>query len=226
MSLDIKVITIDGPSGSGKGAVSQRVASHLGWHLLDSGAIYRALALLAEQKGVSWDDETRLVQLAGELPLEFVPDKQETKILLSGQDVTYLIRANAMSQGASIVASFPAVRERLLDRQRAFKKLPGLVTDGRDMGTVVFPDATYKFYITADVEERAKRRQFQLLQKGTNVMLEALIAEVIVRDDRDMNREVAPLRPAEGAVVIDTTHLGIDEVVQQILRCVGGETSA
>lgn len=217
---DINVITIDGPTASGKGAVSQRVAEVLGWNLLDSGAIYRALALYAKKSGVNWEDEHELARLAQSLPLSFEPSATDTKILLDNEDVTADIRCNEMSQGASIVSGFSKVREQLLERQRAFKAKPGLVADGRDMGTVVFPEASYKFYITADVIERAKRRQIQLLQKGTNVMLEALIEQVKARDERDMNRQVAPLKPAKGAVKIDTTHLGIDDVVQKIIETV------
>lgn len=217
---DINVITIDGPTASGKGAVSQRVAEVLGWNLLDSGAIYRALALYAKKNGVNWEDEHELARLAQSLPLSFEPSATDTKILLDNEDVTADIRCNEMSQGASIVSGFSKVREQLLERQRAFKAKPGLVADGRDMGTVVFPEASYKFYITADVIERAKRRQIQLLQKGTNVMLEALIEQVKARDERDMNRQVAPLKPAKGAVKIDTTHLGIDDVVQKIIETV------
>ncbi len=213
----IKVITIDGPTASGKGAVSQQVAAHLGWHLLDSGAIYRALALWAQMQGVHWDDEASLATLAEQLPLAFVPGEQEIAIMLDGKNATQEIRANEMSKAASLVSRFPQVRERLLDRQRAFQIAPGLVADGRDMGTVVFPEAQYKFYITADVEERAKRRHIQLLQKGTDVILEALIAEVKARDERDMNREVAPLKPAKGAIEIDTTNMAIDDVVTKII---------
>lgn len=217
------VITIDGASGTGKGAVGQLLAKRLDWKLLDSGALYRVLALAAQKHGVSLDNERALQVLAEHLDVQFLADETSAPphIMLEGQDVTETIRTEKMGNAASKVGALPEVRIALLSRQRAFREPPGLVTDGRDMGTVVFPDAEIKIFLTASPEERAERRYKQLKEKGINVNLSALIEELRERDKRDQERAVAPLRPAEDAVVIDTDHLTIEQVVQQIMAVVG-----
>lgn len=213
------VITIDGASGTGKGVVGQLVAKQLGWRLLDSGALYRVLALAAQKHGVALDNEPALKVLAEYLDVQFIANEasEPPRILLEGQDVTDTIRTEKMGNAASKVGTLPAVREALLSRQRAFRESPGLVTDGRDMGTVVFPDADLKIFLTASPEERAERRYNQLKQKNINVNLCDLIEELRERDHRDQERAVAPLKPAENAVIICTDHLKIDEVVARIL---------
>lgn len=213
------VITIDGASGTGKGVVSQLVAKKLGWRLLDSGALYRVLALAAQKHGVALDNEPTLKVLAEHLDVQFIAKGmgEAPQILLEGQDVTETIRTEKMGNAASKVGALPEVRTALLSRQRAFREAPGLVTDGRDMGTVVFPDAELKIFLTASPEERATRRHNQLMQKGINVNLSDLIEELRERDKRDQERAVAPLRPAEDAISIDTDHLTIEEVVERIM---------
>jgi cytidylate kinase len=213
------VITIDGASGTGKGVVSQLVAKQLGWKLLDSGALYRVLALAAQKHGVALDNESTLTVLAEHLDVQFIAAEigQPPQILLEGQDVTETIRTEKMGNAASKVGALPSVRTALLSRQRAFREAPGLVTDGRDMGTVVFPDAELKLFLTASPEERAQRRHNQLMQKGINVNLGDLIEELRERDKRDQERAVAPLRPADDAVSIDTDHLTIEQVVERIM---------
>ena len=212
------VITIDGPSGSGKGTVAGLLASHLQWHLLDSGAIYRVLALAAVQHDVALDDEAQLEQLATALDVQFIVNEDHKQLIfLEGNDVTDKIRTETIGAQASQVAALPAVRAGLLRRQQSFRQVPGLIADGRDMGTVVFPDAPLKIFLTASAEERARRRYFQLKEKGEAVTLASLLEEIRARDERDMNRTIAPLKPAEGAVVLDSTTMTIEQVLDRIL---------
>lgn len=213
---DIPVLTIDGPSGSGKGTIAQMIARDLGWHYLDSGAIYRVLAQAALKHNIELDDEIALTDLAQTLDVSFTVAVGELKVMLEGQDVSLLIRSETAGNAASRVAALPPVRAALLQRQRDFRTMPGLVTDGRDMGTVVFPDAPFKVFLTASAEERAQRRYKQLKQKGIESNLSDLIAEIFERDRRDSERKVAPLRPAEGALILDSTELGIDAVYEQV----------
>jgi cytidylate kinase len=215
---NVPVIAVDGPSGVGKGTLCQALAQHLGWHLLDSGSLYRLTALAAQKHGVPLDDEARLALLAARLDVRFetLPDR-ETQVLLEGGNVTAAIRSEACGNAASQVAALPAVRAALLQRQRDFRQPPGLVADGRDMGTVVFPDAPVKLFLTASSTERAIRRYKQLREKGTSVSLAALAKEIAERDARDAGRAVAPLRPAPDARVVDTTELSIVAVRQQAL---------
>ena len=191
----IPVITIDGPSASGKGTVAERVAGIIGFHFLDSGALYRLTALSAVRRGVSLDDETRVAELAAALPATF----HDGAIWLAGENVSEEIRAEAIGEGASKVAALPAVRAALLERQRDYRQAPGLVADGRDMGTVIFPDATTKVFLTASAEARAERRYKQLIEKGNSASLSALVADMQARDARDTARAVAPLKPAPDA---------------------------
>lgn len=217
MSLPV-VITIDGPSGSGKGTVAGLLASHLQWHLLDSGAIYRVLALAAVQHDVALDDKAQLEQLATALDVQFIVNEDHKQLIfLEGNDVTDKIRTETIGAQASQVAALPAVRAGLLRRQQSFRQVPGLIADGRDMGTVVFPDAPLKIFLTASAEERARRRYFQLKEKGEAVTLASLLEEIRARDERDMNRTIAPLKPAEGAVVLDSTTMTIEQVLERIL---------
>lgn len=208
------VIAIDGPSGSGKGTVAQILARELGWHFLDSGAIYRVLALAAGRRGIAPDAEAALARLAADLPVVFSPI--DAKISLEGVDIKDEIRTEAAGNAASRVAAIPAVRAALLARQRAFRETPGLVADGRDMGTVVFPDAELKIFLTASAEERARRRYNQLIEKGLDANLASLVTEIAERDRRDATRSVAPLRPAEDAETIDTSELDIARTVAQV----------
>ena len=218
MQESVPVITIDGPSGAGKGTVARIVAEQLGWHLLDSGAIYRVLAVAAEHHNITADDEESLLPIAAHLDVQFqICSEGEGKVILEGEDVSNAIRTEEVGALASQVAAFPRVREALLRRQRAFKVSPGLVADGRDMGTVVFIDAPVKVFLTASAEERAQRRFNQLKEKGFDVKIGRLLDDIRQRDERDQNRTVAPLIPAEGALVIDSTELSIDEVVSKIL---------
>lgn len=219
---DIPIITVDGPSGTGKGTVCSYLAEWLHWHFLDSGALYRVLALAAEKQDINKHDEAALEQLAVNLNVEFKVAEAGSlvNVLLDGECVNDEIRTETCGNAASIIAPIASVRKALLARQRAFHKAPGLVADGRDMGTVVFPDATLKIYLTASAEERAKRRYKQLKEKGISANLRGLSADIAERDERDSTRSVSPLKPAEDAVVIDTSKLDINTVVANISELV------
>jgi len=207
------VITIDGPSASGKGTVAERVAAMLGFHFLDSGALYRLTALSAMKNGVALDDEVRVADLAATLPATF----RDGAVWLDDENVSDAIRAETVGEGASKVAALPAVRAALLDRQRAYRQAPGLVADGRDMGTVIFPDAVAKVFLTASAEARAERRYKQLIGKGNSASLAALVADMQARDARDTARLVAPLKPAPDALFLDTTSMDVESAVQAVL---------
>ncbi|MEK1905634.1 MAG: (d)CMP kinase [Pseudomonas sp.] len=213
------VITIDGPSGSGKGTIAGLLAKQLGWNLLDSGALYRLLAFAARNHGIDLTNEEALKTLAAHLDVQFVAASggEGQRIILEGEEVTGDIRNEQVGAGASQVAALPAVREALLQRQRAFLEAPGLIADGRDMGTVVFPDAPLKVYLTASAEERARRRYLQLKGKVDGVSLPSLLDEIRERDERDMQRAVAPLKPAPDAIQLDSTELSIEQVMERIL---------
>ena len=216
--MTIPVIAIDGPSGSGKGTIARRVADALGYHLLDSGALYRLVALSARKSGVSLQDSEKLAHLAVELDVRFDSDEGgEERIWLGEEDVTGEIRTEEAGAGASAVAQIPAVREALFERQRAFQQPPGLVADGRDMGSHVFPDAALKVFLTASAEERARRRHKQLKDKGLDVSLAALSRDIEDRDRRDSERSVAPLRPAEDARILDSSGQSIEAVTNTVL---------
>lgn len=219
MTVQAPVITIDGPSGSGKGTIAGLLAQKLGWCLLDSGALYRLLAFAARNHGVDLTNEEAMKVLAAHLDVQFVAvaDGQAQRIILEGEEVTDAIRNEQIGAGASQVAALPAVREALLQRQRAFLEMPGLVADGRDMGTVVFPEAPLKVFLTASAEERARRRYLQLKAKGDDVNLASLLDEIRARDERDIQRAVAPLKPAADAIQLDSTGLSIEQVLQRIL---------
>jgi len=222
MTDAIPVLTIDGPSGSGKGTISRLVAQRLGWHYLDSGALYRAVGVAAGWGAVDLDDHAALVRCTFDTRIEFLDDGNELRVLVNGLDATDELRTETAGAAASAIAAIPEVRAALKDRQRAFRQQPGLVADGRDMGTVIFPDAAYKVFLTASAEERAERRYKQLMEKGVSVTLAGLLREILARDARDAQRSVAPLRPADDAVRIDTTGLGIDAVVEQVLGLLPG----
>ena len=218
MSSQTPVVTVDGPSGAGKGTLCMLLAKKLGFHLLDSGAIYRVLALAAIHHGVDTESEDALVPLATHLDVQFIAEGDLVKVILEGEDVSGELRKEETGMAASKVAALPRVREALLRRQRAFETAPGLVADGRDMGTVVFTGAQAKIFLDASAEERANRRLKQLQDKGLDVRFADLLSEIQERDDRDRNRPVAPLRPAEDALVLDSTSMTIDEVVEKALQ--------
>lgn len=215
----IPVITIDGPGGSGKGTVSLRLARTLDWHFLDSGAIYRVLALAVMQENIADYAQGNIEKLAVHLDLQFKQTSDHLSVvLLSNEDVTSAIRTEACGQMASKISSIPGVRAALLERQRAFKHKPGLIADGRDMGTIVFPEAPLKIFLDASVEERAKRRCRQLQEQGISVNLDQLVSELVERDNRDKSRAVSPLKPAADAVLIDTTNTTVEQVTNMILN--------
>ncbi|MGA9854273.1 MAG: (d)CMP kinase [Gammaproteobacteria bacterium] len=212
------VLAIDGPSGSGKGTVCRRVANTLGWHLLDSGALYRILAWASQQAGIASTESQKLQSLAGSLQVEFKRSLSgEERVMLDGQDITEPVRSEECGNRASELAVIPQVREGLKTLQRSFRQSPGLVADGRDMGTVIFPDAGLKIFLTASAGERAKRRYNQLKEKGLDATLPALFRGIAARDARDQNRAVSPLKPDPEAVVLDTTNLDIEQVVVEVV---------
>ena len=214
MTEPVPVITIDGPSGSGKGTVSARVAEALGWHVLDSGALYRLTGLAVEKAGIGFENPQKAAEIAANLDVHF----EQGRVFLDGEDVTLAIRSETAGNNASRVAAMPEVRAALLDWQRRAARPPGLVADGRDMGTTVFPDAPLKVFLDASAEERARRRYKQLKEKGISSNIDRLAAEIRERDERDRNRAVSPLVPAPGALVIDSTGMTIDAVVERILQ--------
>ena len=219
--VDVPVITVDGPSGSGKGTISQFLAEKLGWHHLDSGALYRLLAYAALQQAVPLDDEEALVQLAGQLSKSYqLPTSEQPAIMLDGKDVGLDLRTETCAAAASRTAALPAVRQALLAWQRHYRQSPGLIADGRDMGTTVFPDATLKLYLTARAEVRAERRYNQLKHKGINVDLGVLVKEVEARDLRDSSRKASPLMPADDAVILDNSDQDEALTLQQVLQAV------
>ncbi|MET0060986.1 MAG: (d)CMP kinase [Candidatus Thiodiazotropha endolucinida] len=210
------VITVDGPSGSGKGTLAQRIAEALGWHFLDSGAIYRVLGLMVERAGIGGDNVDKIADMAKSMPLSF----DQGRVLLDGEDVSRIIRTETIGNAASKVAALPQVREALLAWQRNYARSPGLVADGRDMGTVVFPQAKVKIFLTASAEERAQRRYKQLKEKGLGVNLARLTEEIRERDERDSKRAVAPLVASESAYQLDSTAMTIDEVYGQAMQII------
>ncbi len=211
------VVCIDGPSGAGKGTLSQLVAKHMGYHLLDSGALYRLVALSSLKQSADMQNERMVADIASQLDVVFDTRGEATKILLNGDDVSAQIRQENVSMNASVVAAYPLVRAALLQRQKDFAQSPGLVADGRDMGTTVFPQAQVKIFLTASAEARAERRYKQLIQMGAAVNMAELISDIKARDDRDTQRSSSPLKPAEDALVLDSTSLSIDDVFQCIL---------
>lgn len=222
MSAPVPIIAIDGPSGSGKGTVSRAVADVLGWHFLDSGALYRLVALKALRTGIEPSDVEAHARMAADMVVRFEADSRGAeRVMLDGADVTRELRTEAAGNAASRVAAMPLVRAALVERQRRFAEPPGLVADGRDMGSVIFPDAGLKIFLTATPAERARRRHKQLKEKGLDVSLPALSREIAERDARDAGREAAPLRAAADAIQLDSTGLGIDEVVGRIVRLAG-----
>ncbi len=214
----IPVLTIDGPSGVGKGTVARIMAQKLGWYLLDSGAIYRAFALAVNGRNIDISDEFSLVEIANNLDLEFKAEAgaELVSVYLDGKDVSKVLRTEQTGEMASRIASIGVVRTALLKRQQAFAKIPGLVADGRDMGTVVFADAAFKVFLTASAQERANRRLKQLQNQGSEGIISQILADVMVRDERDSSRKHSPLIPAKDALIIDTTELSIDEVITQV----------
>ncbi len=219
---DAPVITVDGPSGSGKGTISRLLANHLGWNFLDSGALYRLVALDALNNDIGLSDESMIADHARQIDVRFVSQNpmDEPSIMLNNEDVTADIRTESCGNAASKVAALPRVREALLQRQRDFQQSPGLIADGRDMGTTVFPEAKLKIFLTASAEERAKRRHKQLKEKGIDVSLSALVKDIAERDERDGSRETSPLKPAKEAVIVDTSIMSIDTVMDKLLSLI------
>lgn len=221
MSVETPVVAVDGPSGVGKGTLALSLSAHLRWHLLDSGALYRLVALSAMRQRTELDDETTLAGIARTLPVAFsVQPGQGVRIDLAGDDVTRAIREERVGDAASRVAALPAVRANLLERQRDFRTAPGLVADGRDMGTVVFPRAPLKLFLTASAEVRARRRAAQLSVPENSATFEKIYSDIISRDQRDASRTTAPLKPADDAVILDTSELGIDQVLRQAITLI------
>ena len=216
-SDSVPILCIDGPSGAGKGTAAQLLARELGWHYLDSGAIYRVLAAAALKHGIALDDGDKLAALAAALDLIFEFDGESLQVMLEGEEVSHIIRTEDAGAAASQVAAIPAVRQALLARQRDFAQAPGLVADGRDMGTVVFKDSPFKVFLTASAESRAERRYKQLKEKGIACNISDLYRDIAARDKRDSERAVAPLRPADDALVLDTTDMSITQVFEKVL---------
>ena len=223
MNKSVPVIAVDGPSGVGKGTLCQALANHFKWHLLDSGAIYRVLALSALKQNIALDDEQKLAQLALNLPLTFDTTGIEVKVLLNNIDVSKDIRTELTGGAASKVAAINSVRTALLQRQRDFRQAPGLIADGRDMGTIVFKDAPVKIFLDASAESRAERRMKQLQDRQNHVKFAEILQEITARDERDRNRTVAPLKPADDALIIDTTSLSIQDVFNQSIKYINKE---
>ncbi len=224
MTAPVPVLTLDGPSGSGKGTVSRLLAQRLGWHLLDSGALYRAVGYAASLAGVDLSDAAAVTRCARQTRIGFRDpgDGGETRVLVNGQDAGDALRTETCGAAASAIAAVPEVRAALLDVQRAFREPPGLVADGRDMGTVIFPDAATKVFLTASAAERARRRHKQLSEKGLKVTLASLLREIEARDARDAARTVAPLKPAADAVLLDSTGMPVQTVVERIMTLLPG----
>lgn len=219
-NASIPVIAVDGPSGSGKGTLCRKIADALQFSLLDSGALYRITAIAAAEQGISLSDETAIARVAQHLDIRFVPSDKEVSAFLNGKDVSRSVRLEKTAMEASRVAAYPRVREALLQCQRAFRKAPGLVADGRDMGTTVFPDAPVKIFLTASTKERARRRYQQLLERGESANLRALLEDIETRDTHDRQRLASPLQAAEDAIVIDSTIMPVQSVLSQVLSIV------
>ena len=213
----VPIICVDGPSGSGKGTLAQRLASHLGFHLLDSGALYRIVGFAALDQGIAWDDEPSVTQIVRDLDVSFVTTELGVRVIYCGRDVTDPVRSVRGGEGASAVAALPSVREALLARQRELAVAPGLIADGRDMGTVVFPDASVKVFLDASAMARAQRRQSQLQLQGEDVSLPRLLKAIEARDTKDRTRSVSPLVPAKDAVIVDSTDLTADAVFERVM---------
>ena len=216
----VPVLCIDGPSGSGKGTLAQRLSEILGFHLLDSGALYRVVGCAALDSGIDWQNSVAVTQIARSLDVEFMPSQQGVRVIYRDVDVTDRVRSVLGGEGASAVAAIPSVREALLDRQRELARSPGLVADGRDMGTVVFPQAPLKVFLEASALARAQRRQSQLQQQGEDVSLPRLLEAIEARDNRDRTRSVSPLVPAEDAVIVDSTDMAVDAVLERVMSLV------